>query len=489
MKLEQKYSDSVIERGEGYLDSVECCIKINNSIYGQVQGSIKYKTEVNLDSLEGDCSCPYGTNCKHAVALYLIYKKGKFWDADDFIKSLNKMSHDELKEIILSKLQDNPDWIKKHNLRKSVNKNDFLKSFKKNFSSELISEAEAVLPDLSFEHLLELHGYISKNYDELSEKLSEESENNEYSHSYDYDDEEYDKELFDLNELIAEILVKRALSENKVDKIVKKETLRDEIIKNAESFLKYKEKIKKIFKKHECLEFLISLKSPVVSEIKNYIDDSNKMILYNSLEEKPELINDIAKTLNDKKLLFSTALYKKDLVTIMKNFGQFEDALKEYHDLIIYLSDVVELLSKNKIKNEEIAKKLLNRHIGGKYNKKQLYYLTSQINDFEFIKKAFNKEHIETDVVLLERLAQIDKEKALNFVKNKDGLLGRHWTDIIPLFNFLKKYYSHEVIKSYVENNKDTFRTSSHLKKHLKEECNIFISQREGNLIVEVRDD
>ena len=120
MKLEQKYTDKIIERGEEYLNSVEYCIKINNSIYGQVHGSVKYKTQVNLNSLEGDCSCPYGTNCKHAVALYLTYKKGKFQDAEDFIKNLDKMSKNELIELILSKLQENPDWIIKHNIRKSA---------------------------------------------------------------------------------------------------------------------------------------------------------------------------------------------------------------------------------------------------------------------------------------------------------------------------------------------------------------------------------
>ncbi len=486
MKLEQKYSDKVIERGEGYLDLVIYCIKIDNIIYGQVQGSNKYKTEVNLNSLDGDCSCPYGTNCKHAVALYLTYQKGKFWGAEEFIKSLDKMSHAELKEMILSKLKDNPDWIKKHNLRKSIDKSDFLKSFKKNFSSELISEAEAILPDLSFKQILELFNYISKNYDDLSEKLLEEIENaDDY---YDYDDEEYDSELLNLNESLGELLVKKALSDNKVEDILKNIYLRDEIIKNADSFINYKEKIKKTFNKHECLEFLINLKNPAVSEIIKYVDDSDKEILYSCLEEKAELIKEIANSLNDKTLIFSVALCEKDLNTIIENFGQFENALKEHHDLISYLGDIVELFNKNKVKNEEIAKKLLNRHIGGKYNKKQLDYLASQINDFDFIKKTFNKEHIETDAILLERLAQIDKEKALSFVKNKKELLGGHWADIIPLFNFLKKYYSKQIIKDYVRDNQDTFRTSSHLKKHLKEECGVFISLKQGNLIVEVKE-
>lgn len=486
MKLEEKYSDKIIERGEGYIDLVEYCVKINNSIHGKVQGSIKYKTEVDLDSLEGNCSCPYGTNCKHAVALYLNYQKGNFWNAKDFIENLDKMSHDELKEMILSKLQDNPDWVNKYNLRKSINKGDLLKSFKNNFSSKLTSEAEAVLPDLSFEQLLKLQDYISESYDDLAEKLNEEKENYD-SYNYDYDDENYDEELYDLNEHLIEIIIKRALSENKVDKIMKKESLRDEIIENADSFVSYKEKIKKIFKKHECLDFLINLKNPNVSEIKTFIEDSNKEILYNSLGEKTKLIKEIANSLNDKTLIFSIALYEKDLSTIMKNFGQFENAINEHHNLISYLGDVVELLCKDRIKNEKIARKLLTKHVRGRYNKKQLRYLASQINDFEFIKKAFNKDNIETDVVLLDRLAKINKEKALSFVNSEKDLLGRHWTDIVPLFNFLKENYSKQTIEDYIKNNQDSFRTSSHLKKHLKEECKIFISQAKGNLAVEIK--
>ena len=194
MKLEKRYSEDVIGRGEGYIDAVRYCIKMGNFIYGKVEGSTTYKTEVDLESLEGDCSCPYGTNCKHAVALYLNYQKGKFWDAEEFIKSLDKMNNNELKEMILSKLQDNPDWIIKHSLRKNANKKDFVKSFKKSFSSDKINEAEAILPDLSFDNLLELQDYISENYDDLAEKLSEERENGNYD--YGYDDENYDEELY-----------------------------------------------------------------------------------------------------------------------------------------------------------------------------------------------------------------------------------------------------------------------------------------------------
>ena len=298
------------------------------------------------------------------------------------------MNHYELKEMILSKLQDNLDWVKKHTLRKNINKADFFKSFKKKFSFELIDEAQAILPDLSFEQLLELHSYISKNYDDLAEKLLEEDGDDfRYSYEYDnYDDEDYDEELSDLADEIIELIVKRALSENKAEKILNKETLRDEIIKNADEFIKYKEKIKKIFRKHECLEFLINLKNPEVSDIIKYVDDESKETLYENLEEKTALIKEIAKFINDKTLLFSIAVYENNLKSIIDNFDFFEDAIKKHSDIIDNLSDVVDLFSKNKVINKEIAKKLLNRHIGGKYNKKQLDYLVSQINDFEFIK-------------------------------------------------------------------------------------------------------
>lgn len=486
MDIENKYSKKVIERGEEYLNSVRYCIKIGNFIYGKVEGSMTYKTEVDLDSLDGNCSCPYGTNCKHAVALYLTHKKGKFNDAENFIKSLNKMGRNELKEMILSKLQENPDWIIKHNIRKSANKTGFIKSFKKNFSSDKVEEAEALLPMLSFEQLLELQSYIYENYDDLAEKLGEEREDGEYGYEYE-DDESYDEELADLNEKLIEIIVKKAIEKNKVEEVIKKDAFRDEIIVNADSFAKFKEKIKKAFLKEEYLEFLLSLKTPNISEIKNCIDNSNKRIVYNFIKDKPKIIKELAKVMNDKTLIFSLAIHEKDFNKIIENLEQFERAVKEDYALTEKLCDVVDLFIKNKFRNEEIAKKLLLEDENVEYKNKQLKYLASQISDFEFLKNNFNKEEIETHVELLERMSQIDKEKTFKFIKNKKDLLSRHWSYITPLFNFLKKVYDKNTIKSYVKENQECFRTSSHLKKHLKDECGIFISQKEGKLIVEIK--
>lgn len=483
MKLENKYSKQVIERGKGYLNSVKYCIKINNFIFGKVEGSTTYKTEVDLESLDGSCSCPYGTNCKHAVALYLVYQKGKFCDAEDFIKSLNKMSSNELKEMILSKLQDNPDWIIKHNIRKSTNAKDFIKSCKKNFSSDKIEEAEALLPVFSFEQLLELHDYIDSNYDEITDKIYE---SDEYNENYEYwEDEEYDAGLFELNEKLIELIVKKSLQENKVNEAIRRESLRDEIINEAESFRELKDKIKKAFPKEEYLKFLLNLKNPSLLEVKESIDNENKHILYNFIEEKVSFIKSLAESLKDKNLLFMVAVYKKDFDTIVNNFEQFETAVEENPDIIDRLKDIVDLFIKKNFRDEEIAKKLLLQDENTEYNKKQLTYLSSQIKDYEFIKDNFDGKKIEEHVSLLERLSQIDEQKTLNFINNKKELLKGHWTDIVILFNFLKKAYDKDTIKKYVKENQDSFKTSSHLKNHLKDE-GIFISIKEGRFIVEV---
>ena len=132
-----------------------------------------------------------------------------------------------------------------------------------------------------------------------------------------------------------------------------------------------------------------------------------------------------------------------------------------------------------------MAKKLLNRHVSARYDKTQLSYLVSQVSDFDFIRKLFDKDHIDKDVVLLERLAQIDKNRTFEFVSN-NNLIQRHWSDVVVLFNFLKKSYDNKTIRAFIEKNQEQFRTSSHLKKHLKDE-GIFISQKEGKLFVDIK--
>jgi len=482
-KLHEKYSENTIDKARDYIDRVVNCIKIGESLHGKVQGTHLYKTEIDLLTLDGDCSCPIGSNCKHVVALYLNYKKGKFEDAEDFIKSLNKMNNSQLKELILSKLQDNPDWIIKHNLRKNSDSKVFFKSFRKNISSSKIEEAEAILPDLSFSQLLELYDYVDKNYESLTDKIYESDEYNDNNEHW--EDEEYDAGLGDLIDKLKDLIIGKSLKSKKVDEVIKREKLREEIIDGAESFKDFKAKIKKSFLKREYLQFLLALKNPPIHEIKEVVDNSNKEVLYDFIDKKTSLIKKIAEDKKYTSLIFSVYAREKDFSGIINNFRYFDDALKEDYALHHKLKEVIDLFIKNNFKDEEIARKLLAEDAD--YTKKQIGYLASQIMDFDFIGKSFDKDEIETHAELLRRMSQIDKQRTLSFIKNKKELLGRHWSDIIPLFNFLKEVYSKEEIEEYIYENKDFFRTSSHLKKHLKEECQIFISQKEGGLTVEIK--
>lgn len=484
MDIEDRYSEGVIERGEGYINSVIYCIKIDKKLYGKVQGSRIYETEIDLDDLRGNCSCPYGTNCKHAVALFLNYKKGRFSDSKEFIQSLNKMNNSELIELILSKLKDNPEWIFKFNIRKCVSTKDFIKSFKKNFSSQKIEEAEALLTKLSFDQILELQDYIEKNYDSLEEDLIE---NSEYMSSSEYwDDEEYDNGLDDLNESLKELILKKSQEKNKIEEIIKRDSFHEEIISKAEEYKNYKEKIKKEFSKEEYLEYLINLKNPSINDIMENIDDSNKRILYQKIDKKTKLIKEISKKLDDKTLIFSVAVNEKDFENIIKYFDYLEDALKESYTLSRMLKDIVNTLILKRYSDEKIAKKLLSVRTQADFDPVQNKYLVSQIKDFDFIKDEFDDGRLDEDIILLTRLALLDKNKTFDFINSSKNLMNHHWEYILLLFRFLKKIYDNETIKKYIEKNQNCFKTATHLKSHLKD-IGIYISTKKDGLVIEIK--
>ncbi len=483
MELKNVYSKEIIKRGESYLDSVKYCIKINNVIYGKVEGSRTYKTEVDLDSLEGECSCPYGTNCKHAVALYLVYKNGDFSDAGSFIKNLNAMSKNELIELIISRLQDNPDLIIKHNIRKNAKRENFVREFKSKFSTKKIEEADAILSMLSFKQLLELQNYIDKNYEDLTNKLFEQAE---YTDEYgEWDNEDYDGGLGELLEKLGETLVKNAIKEKEQLEVIKRISLHDAIIDSAQDFIDFKNQIKRSFSKEDYLKFLLNLKSPDIKEIASNINADNKHILFDSLPEKIALVKSIGNYAKDDVILFIVATYNKDISFLFNNFKYFDEAIKEDYEITEKLNEIVKLFKKNKICDESIAKKLLEQDENAEYESEQLKYLSLQINDFIFIRDNLDFDRLEEHVVLLDRLFEIDQKQTLIFIKNKKDLLGRHWSDIVLIFRFLKKNYNKKTIKDYIVKNKEQF-TSSHLKNHLKDES-IFIKFTKGDLQVEIK--
>ena len=108
--IKRVYGDTIFYRGQDYFDDdrVTSVIKFKNILTGVVEGSTTYKTDVDLNSLGSECSCPYGINCKHGVAVLLQYMKGDFSDGDEVTKRLDRMSREELRGVINALISANP---------------------------------------------------------------------------------------------------------------------------------------------------------------------------------------------------------------------------------------------------------------------------------------------------------------------------------------------------------------------------------------------
>ena len=82
------YGETIFERGLGYFREgrVTNVIKFRGRLIGEVSGTHGYTTEVDLNNLGCDCSCPYGGNCKHGVAVLLQYSDGGYVDCDEIME-------------------------------------------------------------------------------------------------------------------------------------------------------------------------------------------------------------------------------------------------------------------------------------------------------------------------------------------------------------------------------------------------------------------
>jgi uncharacterized Zn finger protein len=108
--IKRVYGETIFYRGQDYFDDdrVTSVIKFKNKLTGEVEGRTKYKTDVDMNDLHSECSCPYGINCKHGVAVLLKYMEGEYSDADNVTKSLDRMSREELRGLMDSLINANP---------------------------------------------------------------------------------------------------------------------------------------------------------------------------------------------------------------------------------------------------------------------------------------------------------------------------------------------------------------------------------------------
>ncbi|MFH1433229.1 MAG: SWIM zinc finger family protein [archaeon] len=477
LKINDVYEDRIVERGEDYVSNVNYCIKIDDFLYAEVEGSFTYKTRVNVQTLAGDCSCPYGTNCKHAAAAYLVYKKGNYVDGCRFIEYLKSLSKEDLMKIIVDNLHNNPEIALDYHLKKSTDSEAFVNGLISDISYSKVKKAERILECFSFEHLVKMIVFLSENEGNLYDKV--------YSDCY-----EDENILYDFECRLEEELVKRIKTEEELRTAIEIEA-GNRIIDNAESFVKFKDAIKSFLPKDEYLCFLLNLKNPDLNEIKKNLSNENRAELLRLARDNIELAERIAVYANDEKLLFLVAVYKGDHEKIIEYFCEFESIMDMNIEKFVLenrLTDIVDVFMKNHFKDENIIKKLLRRDIIGKYNRKQLNYLLEQTDDYDFIKKMVDfDERFSFNAPILERMNELDKENTEMMIKRrKDLLVARDWEDVVEILNFLKEKYGNGYVKGLIEDNESLFRTSSHLKCHLKD-VGIFVSYRNGELDVKIK--
>lgn len=119
--LEDWAGNRVVARAKGYKGEVEgLSVTENDFLLASVQGSIKYTTKVGFNDngrLSSICTCPYGSSCKHAVAMILVFldavKKGETLpvaDSDDRrFELLAKGDSEDVEDFEFSDLDDDDD--------------------------------------------------------------------------------------------------------------------------------------------------------------------------------------------------------------------------------------------------------------------------------------------------------------------------------------------------------------------------------------------
>ncbi len=472
MGLESIYGKKIIERGKGYLDNVNQCIKIGNFIYADVIGTHEYKTKVNLETLEGECSCPFGSNCKHAVAAYLYHEQGKSDNADKFIEHLQEMDKPELIRMIIDNLSKNPEMALDFTIKNTTNVSDFAGEFINDFSYNKLRKAEKLVESFSFNQLERMVDFLSKNEEKVFDKIYE-----------DYGVADEGEVLYDFKDRLLEEMAKKISNESELKKAIKKGHANQEIIYNAEQLSKFKQTIKEHFPKEDYLSFLLKLNKPDLDEIKQYASKDNKHLIWNLPEYNVELAENLGKCLQDNTLLFLAALKKKDCASLLKYFDSAWKSLKDKYP--VDTGEITNILMKNKVKDEKKAKELLKENFFEEYSEAQLQYLAGQISDFELIEKQLPKEFSESEP-LLERLIELDKERAKKVLCKPNALRGQSLEDATKLVLFVKNKYNYNTLIDFIESNRETLITASALKNRLKEE-GIFVSVQKGNFVVEVK--
>lgn len=478
MRLTEEYPAHIIERGERYTHNVNYCIKLGDFLYAEVEGTTTYRTKVQLSTLQGDCTCPYQQNCKHAVAAILIYRQGHSIDADPFINHLNTLDKQQLINLILTTLQNNPDLILEYQLKTSTNCDIFVEELLEDFSNKNMKKAMILAPQFTFDHLMDILDFLKNHDQDLS---------SEYYDSYS-DDDEYDP-LDDFEYVLTQSLMDKISSEEQMKQLLAMEYMHQSIIENAEKFTQYASLIKPVFSKEQYLEFLLNQQNPNLEEVKETLTQDNTHLLYALPTHNLPLAKKIAQYLSDDILFLIVAIYKENFADIIRRKESLPSLLAR-NDFFIErkLPVLVDLFRKHHFSDESIARLLLSIENLEPYDEKQLTYLVTQITDTDFLQQRIDpQQHFSTNKPLFERLFQLNDALGAFHLENLD-LITRDTPkmELTEILSFLKKRFGNDYVRNLIIRHESIFKTSSSLKYQLKK-LGIMISYRKGMLFVEVQ--
>jgi len=186
--LESWAGRKVLSRGKSYQRSgyvEDLGITAENELVAWVQGTKPYATEVGFKrgKLSSSCTCPYGVNCKHGVALVIEYldrvknkKEIPIISSDDKRLKLIKSGHRDLPDDYEDNFDDSEDGNDASDDGKSEspgNIGTFLKNKSKDDLAAILSEITERHPEIKDELLFKAN-MSSKSVDSLVKTIKRE---------------------------------------------------------------------------------------------------------------------------------------------------------------------------------------------------------------------------------------------------------------------------------------------------------------------------
>jgi hypothetical protein len=302
-EIKRVYGEKIFKRGKEYFkeNRVSKVVKFKKSLSGEVVGTDRYRTEVNLEDFSCRCSCPYRINCKHGVAVLLEYFNGEYINGDEVMKNIESANRDELLEIIEQLISINPENLL---YLRGVEEKVEGKEPSEKLVKAVEKQIKAMLKEIKHEYadegfVLDFSRFIRANEDTLTKEqvfyilrfLVENCE--EYGYFYDdYSDSYFGDAIF---ESLCDTFVRKELEGSDFEKL--KELMGkdgysmldpffDRIIeeKNAVRLVEFEDYAKQFLNERDYVEFLINSgkkeKAREIIEEKASLGESSRFNLY-----------------------------------------------------------------------------------------------------------------------------------------------------------------------------------------------------------------